>query len=79
MIIPINIILFLIIIAIFIFLVTSPTINEFVTPSPYQNNVSPIFQNRNSYILENQPILITPSNIKIINNFPIELKINVAD
>lgn len=64
-----NIIFFLVILTIFIILFTSPTVHGFVTPSPQQRQNSNIFTNRrieptNNLILE--PILITPSNIKII-------------
>ena len=85
-----NIILFLIIITIFIFLATSPSVHGFVTPSPQQNTVnnSPMFQNRNNVpynlgvipVLERQPIFITPSHVQLIDNtqnLPIDSKISV--
>lgn len=78
-----NIIFFLIIMVIFIFLATSPTVHGFVTPSPQQNipgNDYSQFQYRNNLgvipVLETKPIFITPSNVKIINNIPIDNKID---
>lgn len=72
-----NIILFVVVIVIFLFLFTSPTIHGFVTPSPYQQNQDTSqFQYRGVTlprqigndlpVLEQKPIYISPSKVKLI-------------
>lgn len=74
----VNILFFMVVILIFLFLATSPTVHGFVTPSPhspYNQINSPLFnyqnflgqsQGRSTVELEQNPIYISPSNVRLL-------------